>query len=473
MPEVVIVGGGLSGLVAAIAARQANLSVLVLEKGRSLGGDGNYVEGAMGVDSQMQQQAGIEIDRNQLLKDELNYSHYEASAPHLKQLIDHSGETIDWLSKLGVQFASVGPQGDSWPTIHAFKGGGHAAVTTLIAKAQALGVEIQTSTSVRRLLQANGQIQGVEVRNEVTGQTRELKASAVILATGGYVDNPDLIKLQTPLSKRLMSVSDGKSTGDGMQLAWQVGAQHASMGALQFGGGAIYDPMLPPFMHMASPIGVAATQEAILWVNEVGDRFINEDVNDNMCHAGNAILGQARVYALFDSVAVQHLSEVGLYKPVGNSPVSPATLAQLPAELKADLAAHRKYLTQAETVAEMAEKLHLPHLEQTLAHYNQQVQAGVDTDFGKAKAYLTPVATGPFYAVELGVGMACALGGLRVNTDNEVLNDHGYPVNGLYAIGNDAAGMLVGDTYAVTLPGSTAGYAAFSGRNAINAIQNQ
>lgn len=63
--------------------------------------------------------------------------------------------------------------------------------------------------------------------------------------------------------------------------------------------------------------------------------------------------------------------------------------------------------------------------------------------------------------------MSCGLGGLRVDDHNEVLNDYGYPVPGLYTAGNDAAGMLVGDTYAVTLPGSTAGYAAFSGRNAV------
>lgn len=80
---------------------------------------------------------------------------------------------------------------------------------------------------------------------------------------------------------------------------------------------------------------------------------------------------------------------------------------------------------------------------------------------------------GPFYAVELGVGMACALGGLRVDNNNNILNSYGYPIPGLYAVGNDAAGMLVGDTYAVTLPGSTAGYAAYSGRNAVlNIIVN-
>ncbi|MCT6903282.1 MAG: FAD-binding protein, partial [Lactobacillus sp.] len=87
-----------------------------------------------------------------------------------------------------------------------------------------------------------------------------------------------------------------------------------------------------------------------------------------------------------------------------------------------------------------------------------------------APAYMTALKDGPYYAVELGIGMACAIGGIRVDNNNAVLNSYGYPLTGIYAVGNDAAGMLVGDTYAVTLPGSTAGYAVFSGRNAVQSI---
>ena len=145
-------------------------------------------------------------------------------------------------------------------------------------------------------------------------------------------------------------------------------------------------------------------------------------------------------------------------------------MSKLPEELAGDLAAHRKYLAKADTLEDLAELLHLPKLVASVAWYNQQVADGADADFGKAAEYLTPVSQGLFYAVTLGVGMACALGGLRIDTDNAVLNAKGYPIPGLYAIGNDAAGMLVGDTYAITLPGSTAGFAAFSGRNAVAAI---
>lgn len=465
--DLVIVGGGLSGLAAAVAAGEKKLATLVLEKGRTLGGDGNYVEGAMGVDSTMQKDAGISIDKTELLQDELTYSHYEASAPHLKKLIDASGATINWLQSLGVTFTKVGPQGKSWPTIHTFEGGGHAAIEKLKAKADEYGVEFATSVSAQKLLQANGHISGLAVKNEATGQYRDLRAQNVLLATGGYVDNSELIKERTPFVGRLLTVSDGKSTGDGMQLAWAAGAQHYSMGAIQYGGGAIYDRQTPPFVHMMSQLGVVATQEAILWVNERGERFVNEDVNDNMCHAGGAILTQSRVFSIFDQAAVDHLANVGLFKEVGNSPVSPDKLDKLPGEIETDLGKHASYLTKADSLEELATKLGLAKLPDTVTRYNALVGTGADTDFGKDKTYLTAVSDGPFYAVELGVGMACALGGIRVSDDNEVLNDYGYPVPGLYAAGNDAAGMLVGDTYAVTLPGSTAGYAAFSGRNAV------
>ena len=215
--DLVIVGAGLSGLCAAVAAQEKNLHTLVIEKGRSLGGDGNYVEGAMGVDSYLQKQENINIDPVELLQDELQYSHYEASAPHLKKYIDDSGNTIDWLHQLGVKFAKVGKQGKSWPTIHTFEGGGHAAIKVLLSHLQENNlVEIVTSLSAQKLLKNNGHISGLIVMDEATGEEREIKANNIILATGGYVDNPALVKRHINFTSRLMSVSDGKSTGDGM-----------------------------------------------------------------------------------------------------------------------------------------------------------------------------------------------------------------------------------------------------------------
>lgn len=468
--DLVIVGGGLAGLAAAVTAGEEGLTALIVEKGRTLGGNGNYVEGALGVNSRLQEKQGVQINSLAVLQEELQYSHYEANAPHLKQFLGQSGETMDWLANLGVQFVGIGSQGKSWPTIHTFAGGGAAAVTVLQAKAAEYQTEIVCSLSASRILQENGRVSGLLVKDEVTGQSREVKTQHVILATGGYVDDPELVAQRTPFSQRLLAVSNGKATGDGLRLAWQAGAAHYQMGAIQYGGGAIYDTVQPPFTHMASQLAAAATQEAILWVNEQGQRFVNEDVNDNMCHAGAAILTQSRVFSILDQAVVDHLATVGLYKEVGNSPVSPEKLADLPAEISRDLASEQPYLTKADSLADLAQQLNLAVLPATVNHYNDLVASGKDTDFGKEPQYLTTLHTGPYYAVELGVGMACAIGGLRVNQANEVLNPQGYPVPGLWAVGNDAGGMLVGDTYGVTLPGSTAGYAVYSARNAVHAI---
>lgn len=467
--DLVIIGAGLSGLSAGLAAGEHNLDTLIVEKGRTIGGDGNYVEGAMGVDSYLQKDKKIKINKIDLLKSELEYSHYEANAPVLRKFIEKSGSVIDWLHQNGIEFSKVGKQGKSWPTIHTFNGGGANAIKVLKEKVQQAGIEIETSVSASCLIKKNGKIAGLIIKSEITGQEKEIATNNLILATGGYVDNPELVTKRVK-DTRLMPVSDGKSTGDGMQLAWKIGAKQYSMGAIQYGGGAIFDKTCPQFVHMPTQLAAAATQEALLWVNEHGERFVNEDVNDNMCHAGAAILTQAKVYSIMDQGSINDWINKGLYKEVANSPVSPKKFDKLPHEMEQDLSNREKYLIKANTVDELSTKLGLPKLKETINQYNQLVKQGEDSQFGKDSKYLNAIKEGPYYAVELGVGMACALGGLKVDTNNAVLNDYGYPIPGLYAIGNDAAGMLVGDTYAVTLPGSTAGFASYSGKNAVEAI---
>lgn len=116
------------------------------------------------------------------------------------------------------------------------------------------------------------------------------------------------------------------------------------------------------------------------------------------------------------------------------------------------------YLTKADSIHELAEKVGLEDLEKTIEHYNELAQSGKDTDFGKKADFLIPVENGPFYAIELGVGAFCTMGGLKTNTEHEVLDKAGKPINGLYAAGNDAAGMLIGDTYGPNMPGTEAGF---------------
>ncbi len=96
---------------------------------------------------------------------------------------------------------------------------------------------------------------------------------------------------------------------------------------------------------------------------------------------------------------------------------------------------------------------------------------GKDTEFEKTSNYLQTIEKGSFYAFELGVGAYCTMvGGLRVNKKNQVLNEKGRIIKGLYAGDSDASGVLIGDTYGVNVPGSEAGYCIYSGRVAIDKI---
>lgn len=129
-----------------------------------------------------------------------------------------------------------------------------------------------------------------------------------------------------------------------------------------------------------------------------------------------------------------------------------------------------RFITKANTIYQLATELDLPHLDETIKRYNKEANIGADEDFEKDAKYLYPIEKPPFYAFELGVGAYCTLGGIRINENCEVLDNGGHPVPGLFAVGADASGMLVGDTYNVTVPGTEAGFCIYSGRKAVQTI---
>ena len=139
---------------------------------------------------------------------------------------------------------------------------------------------------------------------------------------------------------------------------------------------------------------------------------------------------------------------------------------KLQAEIDGAVAADKPFIFKADTIEALAEKMNVPvdQLTKTITDYNDYCEAGDDKAFGKDAEYLVKVAEGPFYGFKLNVGAFCTMGGLQVTTSNEVLAENGLPVAGLYAAGNDAAG-LTGDTYGPNMPGTCVGYAFYSGRN--------
>lgn len=474
--DLIIVGGGAAGMTAAYEASEKGLSTLVVEKGHQLGGSGNYIEGAFAVDSFMQKKhSDYHLTKEEALNEELNYSHYKADTNTWKQYIDGSAEIIKWLKDLGVEYFDVEPLGSGARTWHLFKGRGEAVINDVLApKAKKNGADIILSTNVTKLLTKNNAVIGVQVKNLETDDISDINAKNVMLATGGYLNNKKMIKDYTNYDEnQLIPCNSGKNTGDGLSLAWNVNAQRYAMGMAMLFGGYIKDPDKPIYVYRYDELNGAANQQSLLWVNETGKRFVNEEVVDNFAQAGNALFTQNEFYTILDQATVDHLQNVGLYKKMGTYDYHDDKLPHLQDEIDKELAKGSSFLTKAENINELAEKLNLSDLPETIARYNEESHKGEDTDFGKNAKFMIPVEKGPVYAIKQGVGAFCTMGGLKVNLNNQVLDQNGSAINGLYAVGNDAAGMLIGDTYGPNMPGTEAGYCFFSGKHTADAIANK
>ena len=138
-----------------------------------------------------------------------------------------------------------------------------------------------------------------------------------------------------------------------------------------------------------------------------------------------------------------------------------------------ELAKIAKYLTKADNIKELAKKLNLSDLPATIKNYNEQSSCWQRWRLRHECKFMIPVEKGPVYVIKQGVGAFCNMGGLKINLDNQVLDLDGAPIKGLYAVGNDAAGMLIGDTYGPNMPGTKAGYCFFSGKHVADVISEK
>lgn len=482
--DLVVVGTGAAGTSAALAAAQAGAKVLLLEKGRHTGGSSNYTEGLFAVDSYLQQEQGIKVSGTDVLKEEVEYSKFRADSRIWRGYIDHSAETVKWLKDQGVEYEGVQAMGAGEATWHIYKGMGNAVLhDALLPKAEKLGVEILTQTQATQLHMTDDQaIAGVTIENVATNETADIQTPAVVLATGGYLNNAKLMGQITHYDMdRLVPVSSGKGTGDGLSMAWDAGAKQYGTGTAMLFGGYLKDPDEPSFKMMPSQMNTAAGQQPLLWVNENGERFVDESVVYNFSYAGNALYTQNQVYSILDQATIQKMATDGNFMGLGVYVKRGAKMDKLQDEIDQALADKKPFIFKADTLEELAQKMNVPveQLQRTISQYNQDCADGTDRLFGKAADYMVPVNQGPFYGFKLNVGAFCTMGGLQVTPNNEVLANDGEIMPGLYAAGNDASG-LAGDTYGPNMPGTCVGYAFYSGRNsgvqaaqyATNAVSN-
>jgi len=472
--NLIIVGGGGAGLAAAAAAAEKGVkNIAVLEKRGATGGTSAMASGIFGAESPAQKRQAIIARKDVLFRRMMDWAHLSANPRIIRAFIDKSGDTVRWLEEKGLHFNCV-PHSpiDNPLTWHVPKGNGAEITGALAKECRDAGVKILLNTSVKKLTMGlDGTVNGVIAKREK--EDIIFTADAVIIATGGFGGDKQLLKKLCPKYRDNMRLSGQPNMGEGIFMALDIGAATDGLGMIMIGGpfaGGVRTLNLgeaPDIVHVQM---VFITGEpSVIWVNKQGRRFIDEAVSFNYYESINAMIQQTDgvSYALFDADLLRRITESGLNNVPSGFEYGETHRSPLPAGLEKELQAQAekgaiKISGSWDDIADWLE-VNREALKQTVDEYNAACDSGYDPVFAKDRAYLQPLRTPPYYAVKCGSTYLNTLGGIKINEHMEVIDTHDKPIRGLYAAGVDTGGWT-SDTYCAALPGTAFGYAINSGR---------
>ena len=452
--DIIVVAAGLSGLAAAISAAENGARVLVFEKSGTTGGAANMGMGPLGVGSRIQREHMISLTPGEAFRKHMYFTHYRVDARMVRDYYFKSGDTIDWLMDMGVEFAGVQRAFSAPEDTRAYSDG---EFTWHLERARELGVEFLLETPVHKIIMEDGRAVGVLAKDK-DGEEIEARAKSVILATGGFGDNPAMIKEETgyEFGKTIFNFAIPGMKGDGLRMAWEAGAgkEPCTMELMY---------QLPDNMNHFILDG--AFRQPCLWVNRNGQRFMTEDQIGNTTFTGNAITAQpgSVAFSIFDSRLLKKYKKKG---PDIVSHVHPHDLYDhFDEQWERDLADGYEPITQADTLEELAQKAGIDPegLAAQVEEYNEMCEAGFDEIFEKDRHYMQPIAKAPFYCCRQNVGAYGSLGGVKINHRTQAMTQEAKVIPGLYCVGTDACNIF-GDSYPFILAGNTMGFCLNSGR---------
>lgn len=467
--DIVVMGSGPSGLSASVEAALGGARVTLIEKLGIFGGNAFGTEGMFALNSSMQKDAGIEgIPVADIVEEELEFTNYRTNAELWRRYVEASGGNVDWLIEQDVEFDEV----SNYKGISAFEcfhwwkdHTGSNTTDQLTKRAEELGVEMVCNTAGTELIfNESGEITGLVAVNETDGKLLRISAKAIILASGGFGGDFELVEAKTGYNMANGSTRAYTNDGAGYRIAMSAGGHDENTCILPKTTIKGYDIYENPQV-----ITAVSCLNPLLMVNENGARFMREDLMTYKTTAlyCNAVFAQTRVYTLYDQNIIKELAE-GCGMMYSWRDFTKGTLVpELVDQLEEVLAMNLGNMAKADTLEELAEKLGCDPqiLTKTVEDYNSYCEKGVDEEFGKDPEYLIPYTEGPYYAIRQDPGITTTIGGIDIDTNNAVVTRDGDPVPHLYAVGVDAC-ELYEDTYNYGFSGGMVGYAIYSGRNA-------
>lgn len=464
--DIAIVGGGSTGLSAAVTSAEAGAKVIVLEKNPYLGGSSNFAEGLFGAESEWQRGKSYGLTKDEAFEHIMEYSHFTNDASIIRDFVNGSADNLSWLHQHGVDFnvVQISPkEAETWHLVQDRKQFHHGAalVTALQEHAVKDGVEFLMRTPASSLIYKDGKVAGVRAKDH-KGNDIIINAKAVIIGSGGFGNSPEKISKWTKYDgAKFKPTLPLHKTGDGIEMGREIGAAHEGE-----------ELMLHPGTEGKGivPLGNIYTmtwQPANMWVNAHGNRFVDETVAFSFSHAGNAIgrqLGSA-AWAIFDDEAIKHAEQDGVDNGVGVLVPVMTKLTNIHTEIKNALAANSESFFQANNIEQLAKEIGVPvaNLKASYEQYNTAATTHYDDAFLKDRMWMKPLNHGKLYAVKLLPYHFTSIGGLRVNRDMQVITPEEQPIPGLYCGGNDVGG-LYSDTYTLWASGHAYAFATYSGR---------
>ena len=420
--DVVIVGGGVAGLSAAVEAANAGAKVILVEKLPITGGNTARSGGKiLAAGTEIQKANGVTNDNADLYFNHLmTVGENKVDPVKIKAIADNSVANFEWLEENGVEFSKdIEPLHEKYTPARGHyvsaqdgkeeqDGHGWAITQPLEAQARKMGVEILFETPAKKLLTNQaGDVVGIECEN-ADGQTVIVNSKTVILATGGFDKNKELMAEYLPLVKPVHVTSSTGNTGDGLIMAKEVGAK------IEAGGGAIL-----LYLDLGTGVGEAKG----LYVDTTGSRFTDE--SDFWFSRSKPLLDR---------------EETGMYYITDNA----GALDNFEKLVEAGK------IIKEDTVEALQGKLGMTELVSTVERYNTLAKNGKDEDFNKSAEYLKAVENGPFYAIPFLPVTSGTFGGPITNEKGQVIANNGGVIKGLYAAGEVANGDLFHKEY----PGS-------------------
>ncbi|BAK45356.1 FAD-binding protein [Eggerthella sp. YY7918] len=474
--DVAVVGMGVTGVIASSAAAQAGAKVVGLDCVNSI--DATNAVNTAGIWA-IESAEELKYDNHLTVEDMFDFiwsgTHYQSNARALRNLLPASGKAIDLAMEAGAQF--MFPFAEADESMGLLNRGGHIWATGGTERGKQLqgcmdhyGVDSRWESEVASLLLENGAVTGVRYV-DADGQLVDLKAKNVIVCTGGFIQNLEMVE-KYYAGARMYGPGNRRNDGAGITMAMQAGAQMGKnfstsineSGACNVNASTCFvgqDYNTTP-LHCLPLLGG-------LFVNKDGVRFMDEGkMATETMYCAEPMLRESTYYVILDQVEVDELMSTPLVDFVAPSayanmaPVVQMSFEGVTLTSTADTLASAEeegWVWKADDIATLAEKAQLPALAETVDAYNAFCDSGKDELMYKSSDFMKPVKTGPFYAVELNVAAWLTLGGIKTDECCRALDAENNVIDGLFVAGAD------GDFWAVPYHegGSAQGFCFASG----------